>query len=130
MSRSRALVDEAMARVQTLDVAAALALHGQPDVCFVDLRESFERRREGSIPGAVHAPRGLVEFWFDPEGAWARPELTRAGCRYLLYCALGWRSALAARTLQEMGVAEVCHLGGGFAAWKTAGAPVATGTAD
>ena len=125
MTRSaRALVDEALALVTTLDVDQARALHGRPDVQFVDLREGVELRNEGTIRGAFHAPRGLVEFWFDRGGDWAQPALTRPGVRYVLFCAVGWRSALAARSLQEMGVEDVCHVGGGFAAWRAAGAPV------
>jgi rhodanese-related sulfurtransferase len=77
--------------------------------------------REGAIAGAFNVPRGLLEFWFD--AASGKPQLTRPDLRYVLFCAAGWRSALAARTLQEMGMTSVCHLGGGFAAWKAAGAP-------
>lgn len=121
---AKALVDEAQALVTTLSVAEAQTLQGRDDVQFVDLREPVELRQRGSIPGAFHAPRGLVEFWFDAGGDWSKPELTRPGVRYVLYCAIGWRSALAARALQEMGVAQVCHLGGGFEAWRAAGAPV------
>jgi rhodanese-related sulfurtransferase len=121
---ARALVDEALRHVRTLSVAEAQALLGRDDVQFVDLRESFELHG-GGIPGALHAPRGLVEFWFDPEAPWAQPEFTRRDRRYVLYCAIGWRSALAARSLLEIGVAEVCHVGGGFEAWRAAGAPVA-----
>lgn len=121
---ARELVDEAMARVSTLTVEQARELHGRPQVQFVDLREGTELRREGTIPGAFHAPRGLLEFWFDAGSEWAQPALTRSGVRYVLFCAVGWRSALAARALQEMGVSEVCHLGGGFKAWRDDGAPV------
>ncbi len=120
------LVDEAMALVSTVDVAQALLLQGQADVLFVDLREPGEREREGAIAGAFNAPRGLLEFWFDAESG--KPQLVRPEVQYLLFCAAGWRSALAARTLQEMGVARVCHLGGGFTAWKAAGAPTLTPT--
>lgn len=115
------LVDEAMPLVNTIDVAQALALYGRADAQFVDLREPGERAREGGIAGAYNAPRGLLEFWFDADSG--KPQLTRSDVQYLLFCAAGLRSALAARTLQEMGVARVCHLGGGFAAWQAAGAP-------
>lgn len=123
MRSAKSLVDEAMAVVLTLDVAQALALHGRADVQFVDLREPGERQREGGIPGAYNAPRGLLEFWFDDTADTGKPPLTRRGVRYVLFCAAGWRSALAARSLQDMGVPEVCHLGGGFSAWRAAGAP-------
>lgn len=124
MRSAKALVDAALAVVTTLGVDEARSLHGRADVQFVDLREGSELRDRGTIPGAFHAPRGLVEFWFDAGGPWAQPALTRPGTRYLLFCAVGWRSALAARALQEMGIAGVCHLGGGFEAWREAGAPV------
>ena len=121
---SKALVDEAMALVKTESIDAARALHGRDDVVFVDLRDVRELEHEGVIPGAVHAPRGLLEFWVDPESPYHRPVLSQ-GKYLLLFCAMGWRSALAARTLQEMGVDKVSHLEGGFTAWKAAGAPVA-----
>ncbi len=117
------LVQRALAEVTTLDVAQARALLAQPDVLAVDLREPAEREREGAIPGAFHAPRGVLEFWACPESDWHRPELA-GGRLLLLYCGIGWRSALAAQALQQMGLPRVAHLGGGFAAWRDAGAPV------
>jgi rhodanese-related sulfurtransferase len=120
----QAMVEEAMALVQTLPVAEARALHGRPDVLFVDLRDVRELEREGVIPGAVHAPRGMLEFWVDPASPYHR-DVFDAGKRWVLFCALGWRSALAARTLMEMGVPQVAHVEGGFEAWKKSGAPVA-----
>lgn len=96
-------------------------MHGQQDILFVDLREASELKRKGGIPGAFHAPRGLIEFWFDPEPGLGKVELTRQETTYLLFCAAGWRSALAAKTLQEMGVARVCQMAGGFEAWAAAG---------
>ena len=121
---SKALVDEALALVRTESVDEACALHGRDDVLFVDLRDVRELEHEGVIPGAVHAPRGLLEFWVDPESPYHRPVFSQ-GKRLLLFCAMGWRSALAARTLQEMGLDNVSHLEGGFIAWRAAGAPVA-----
>ena len=123
MKSARELVDEALAQVQTLASAQAIALHGQPGVVFVDLRESGELRREGRIPGAVHAPRGMLEFWVDPASPYFRPELA-PGHQLVLFCALGWRSALAAKALQDMGRDKVCHLGGGFEAWRASGGDV------
>jgi len=121
---SKALVDEAMAVVKTESLEDARMLHGRDDVVFVDLRDVRELEHEGVIPGAVHAPRGLLEFWVDPESPYHRPVFSE-GKRLVLFCAMGWRSALAARTLQEMGLDHVSHLEGGFTAWKAAGAPVA-----
>jgi rhodanese-related sulfurtransferase len=120
---ARALVEAALLEVSTLDVAQARALLGRDDVLFVDVREPAERDTEGVIPGAFHAPRGVLEFWADPAGDWQRPALCRPGVRLLLYCAVGWRSALAAQSLQRMGRDGVAHLGGGLVAWKAAGAP-------
>jgi rhodanese-related sulfurtransferase len=124
---AQAMVEEALAVVQTLAVGEALALLGQPDVLFVDIRDVRELEREGQVPGAFHAPRGLLEFWVDPACEYHQPVFSRPGTRLVLYCAAGWRSALAAKTLQDMGLEDVAHVGGGFSAWKAAGAPVAAG---
>ena len=121
---SRDMVQAALAEVHTLSATEAAALHGQPQVLFVDLREPAELAREGQIPGAALAPRGLLEFWVDPASEWHRKQFSEPGVQLVLYCALGWRSALAAQTLQHMGVDRVSHVGGGFSAWKAAGAPV------
>jgi uncharacterized damage-inducible protein DinB/rhodanese-related sulfurtransferase len=124
---ARELVEEAMAIVRTVDVAQARAQHEAGEALFVDLRDVRELEREGIIAGALHAPRGLLEFWVDPTSAYFNKafEGVQAGRPMVLFCAVGWRSALAAKTLMEMGFADVAHIGGGFTAWKTAGAPVA-----
>ena len=119
------LLDEALAQVTTLGVADAQALHGRDDVVFVDVRDVRELENEGVVPGAVHAPRGMLEFWVDPASPYHREVFAREGATYVLFCALGWRSALAAKTLQDMGLARVAHIAGGFTAWREAGAPVA-----
>ena len=121
---SKALVEEAMELVTTYTPEQAKALHGDPGVQFVDVRDVRELEREGVIPGAIHAPRGMLEFWFDPSSPYHRPEFG-ADKEYVLFCALGWRSALATKTLQDMGVPRVAHIAGGFTAWKESGAPVA-----
>jgi rhodanese-related sulfurtransferase len=121
------MVAEATALVRTLDLEEARAAHGQPGVVFVDLRDVRELEREGVIPGAVHAPRGMLEFWVDPASPYFRAEFAGADSgekTLVLFCAAAWRSALAARQLQEMGFPKVCHVEGGFNAWKAAGAPV------
>ncbi len=125
MKTAQQLVEEATREIVTLSLDEALALHGREDPLFVDLREVRELDREGVIPGAFHAPRGLLEFWVDPQSEYFKPVFGQ-GRRLLLFCAVGWRSALAAKTLQDMGMAGVCHMDGGFNAWKAAGAPVAT----
>jgi len=101
-----------------------MALHGAEDVTFVHLRDPRELERDGMIPGAFHCPRGMLEFWIDPESPYAKPEF-QAGGRFVFYCASGWRSALAARTAQEMGLAGVSHIEDGFRGWREAGGPVA-----
>jgi rhodanese-related sulfurtransferase len=121
---SRQMVQDALAQVHTLSATQAMALQGQPGVLFVDIREPVELQREGVLSGATLAPRGLLEFWVDPASEWHRPVFSQPGVHLVLYCALGWRSALAAKTLQDMGLPRVSHLGGGLAAWKAAGGPV------
>ena len=121
---ARQLVDEAMATVRTLSLPEARAAHADGQPLFVDLRDVRELEREGVIPGAVHAPRGMLEFWVDPDSPYFHKAFAQ-GKPLVLFCAAGWRSALAAKTLQEMGVEEVSHIEGGFSAWKAAGAPVA-----
>ena len=118
------LVDEAMALVTTHTVEQAKALHGDPGVQFVDVRDVRELEREGVIPGAIHAPRGMLEFWVDPASPYHRKEFAQDK-EYVLFCAAGWRSALATRTLMEMGLPRVAHIEGGFTAWKGAGGAVA-----
>ncbi len=124
MKTAKQLVDEATAQIVTLSLDEARALHGRDEVLFVDLRDVRELEREGVIPGAFHAPRGVLEFWVDPQSEYFKP-VFGPGRRLVLFCAAGWRSALAAKTLQDMGLSDVCHVDGGFTAWKAAGAPVA-----
>lgn len=118
----RDLVAEAEAGIETVSPREALALYGRDDVQFVDVRDIRELQREGRIPGATHAPRGMIEFWVDPESPYHRPVFA-SGKRFVFFCNLGWRSALVTRTVQEMGLAPVCHIRGGFEAWKAAGGP-------
>lgn len=122
---AKAMVDEAMQAIRTYSVAEARALHGRDDVQFIDVRDVRELERDGVIPGAYHAPRGMLEFWADPESPYHKPVFA-SGKRLVLFCAAGWRSALATKTLQDIGVPEVGHIDGGFTAWQQAGAPVAT----
>ena len=110
------LVDEAMEGIETITAEEALKLHGSDDVTFVDIRDIRELERSGTVPGAVHAPRGMLEFWVDPESPYHKPELAQAQA-LILYCNKGWRSALAAATLQDMGLGDVAHMDGGFDRW-------------
>ena len=120
---AKSLVDEAMVQVTTYTPEQAKALHGHPGVQFVDIRDVRELEREGVIPGALHAPRGMLEFWVDPESPYHR-EAFAQDKEYVLFCAAGWRSALATKTLMDMGMERVAHVGGGFGAWKEAGGPI------
>ena len=118
-----ALVAAAEREVETLSAAAAIKLHGRPDVVLVDIRDIRELNREGRVPGAFHCPRGLLEFWVDPQSQYHKPVFAQDK-RFVFFCAGGLRSALAAQTVQRMGLRPVAHVGGGFAAWKQAGGPV------
>ncbi|SEE75231.1 Rhodanese-related sulfurtransferase [Rhizobiales bacterium GAS188] len=118
----KALLAEADAVVPTLGIEEARELQGQDEVVFVDLRDPREIEREGKIPGAFHCPRGMLEFWIDPESPYHKPVFAQDR-RFIFFCAGGWRSALAARTAIDMGLSPVAHLKGGFGAWKKAGAP-------
>jgi rhodanese-related sulfurtransferase len=117
------LLAEANAEIETLSVSQAIGLIGRPEVVFVDLRDPREIAREGAMPGAFACPRGMLEFWIDPESPYAKPIFSQ-NKRFVLFCAGGWRSALAAKTAQDMGLEQVAHIEGGFSAWKNAGGPV------
>ncbi len=119
----RELCDEAEREIETWSVETALRHHGDDEVVFVDLRDVRELWREGAIPGAHHAPRGMLEFWVDPESPYAK-EVFQSGKRFVFFCAAGLRSALATKTVQDMGLKPACHIEGGFSAWKEAGGPV------
>lgn len=119
----RELVDAAEREIETLAVEEAVKLHGRKDVVFVDLRDIRELDREGEMPGAFHCPRGMLEFWIDPQSPYHKPVFAQDK-KYVFFCAGGWRSALAAETAQRMGLKPVAHIKGGFGAWKKSGAPV------
>jgi len=120
----RELVAQAEACIETISVAQALRELDNPEVVFVDLRDIRELQREGKIPHALHVPRGMLEFWIDPASPYHKPVFQEPK-RFIFYCNLGWRSALATELAQRMGLSSTCHLGGGFDAWKAAGGPVA-----
>lgn len=119
----RKLVDDALTEIETVGADQAIAMHGDEAVVFVDLRDIRELARTGRIPGAMHAPRGMLEFWIDPESPYHKPVFAR-DAKFVFFCAGGWRSALAAQTAQRMGLRPVCHIHGGFGAWEKAGGPV------
>lgn len=117
------LVAQAKAQIENLDPAAVEDEIQNGDAVLVDIRDAAEREENGSIPGAVHIPRGMLEFRADTTSPYHQPPLD-PDRRVILHCASGGRSALAAQTLQEMGYARVAHLDGGINAWKEAGKSV------
>ena len=120
----QALIAEARTKIKTLSLDEAKAKLNNPDVVFVDIRDPRELEREGMIPGAFHAPRGMLEFWVDPASPYYK-EIFGSGKEFVLYCQSAWRSSLATAALQDMGLTPVTHVEGGFRAWKEAGLPVA-----
>lgn len=124
MKRVLDLVKEAEAVIDTLTPQAALAAQAAGDAVLVDIRDIRELKREGKVPGAVHAPRGMLEFWVDPELPYHREVFAQSGKTYVFFCAAAWRSALATRDLQSMGFGPVAHIEGGFSAWREQGMPV------
>src|ERR1700712_3016431 len=119
----KSLVDEANAQIETLSAADAIKAAQGDDVVIVDIRDPREIEREGRIPGAFSCPRGMLEFWIDPESPYAKP-VFQQDKKFVFQCASGWRSALAAKTAKDMGLGPVAHLGGGFGAWRDAGGAV------
>lgn len=120
------LLDEANAQVRTVTPQEAQAMAASGEALIIDLRDPREVEREGRIAGAHHCPRGMLEFWIDPESPYHKPYFAEAKS-FIFHCASGWRSALAAKTAKDMGLAPVMHMGGGFTAWKGAGLPVESG---
>ena len=118
------LLAEARARIRTLSLEEAEARLNDADVVFVDIRDVRELEREGMIPGAFHAPRGMLEFWVDTDSTYYK-EIFGSGKEFVLYCQSAWRSSLATAALQDMGLQPVCQIEGGFRAWKDAGLVVA-----
>jgi rhodanese-related sulfurtransferase len=123
VKRAAEMVAEANAAVDTLEVEDAKRLVGRDDVVFVDVREAAELAAQGKIPGAVHATRGLLEFYADPSSPAHKPELA-SGKRLVVYCASGGRSALAAKALQDMGIGKVANMLGGFTTWQQEGGAI------
>jgi len=119
----KALIDEANAEIETLSVADAIKIANNDDVVIVDVRDPREIERDGRIPGAFSCTRGMLEFWIDPNSPYAKP-IFQQEKKFVFHCASGLRSALAAKTAQDMGLKPVAHIGGGFAAWRDAGGPV------
>jgi rhodanese-related sulfurtransferase len=121
----RVLVDQAMAEVKTYTVAEVLAKSASKNVQIVDIRDVRELKA-GTVTGSYHAPRCMLEFWVDPESPYHKKIWADESKEFILFCGAGWRSALAAKTLQDMGMTNVAHIEGGYEAWVNAGAPTET----
>ena len=121
----RQLVDEAMASVTTYSVEQVRARLNDASMQIVDIRDIRELG-DGTIVGALHAPRGMLEFWVDPASPYHKPVFADETREFVLFCGAGWRSALAAKSLQDMGMTNVAHIDGGWADWARAGAPTET----
>ena len=121
----RALVDEAMAQVKTYSVAEVQARLSDPQVQIVDIRDVRELTG-GTVLGAYHAPRCMLEFWVDPDSPYHKKIFADLGKEFILFCGAGWRSALATKTLQDMGMTNVAHIDGGYTEWLKQGAPTET----
>lgn len=117
------MVKRARDRIEEIETPDLIARLDDPDTVIVDIRDVRERQRVGFIPGSIHAPRGMLEFWIDPESPYHKEVFAQEGKRYVFHCASGWRSALSVATLQDMGF-EAAHLKEGFGTWEKHGGPV------
>ncbi len=122
---AKQLVDEAMQEVKTYSVESVRARLGQPGMLIVDIRDVRELT-SGTVAGAYHAPRCMLEFWVDPESPYHKKLFADESKEFVLFCGAGWRSALAAKTLQDMGMTNVAHIEGGYEEWVRLGAPTET----
>jgi len=117
------LCESAEKQIETITIDDTIKLYQEENVMVVDIRDIRELWRDGKIPGAYHAPRGMLEFWVDPDSPYHKP-IFLSGKRIVFYCGGGMRSALATLALQQMGLENLCHIEGGFAAWKKTGHPI------
>jgi len=117
------LVAEAKEQTKNISPADAHDRQQSGDAILIDIRDIRELQRDGRIEGAFHAPRGMLEFWADPDSPYHK-EIFATKSELVLFCASSWRSALAAKTLQDMGFSNIRDMDGGFTAWKTASLPI------
>lgn len=117
------MVEKARNRIEEIETADLIAMVDDPNIVIVDIRDVRERQRGGFIPGSVHAPRGMVEFWIDPDSPYFKEVFGQDDKKYVFHCASGWRSALTVATLQDMGF-EAAHLREGFSSWQKQGGPI------
>ncbi len=118
------LVEEAMAEIETMSTEEAIKRHRDDDVLLVDIRDVRELEADVMVPGAMHAPRGMIEFWVDPDSSYHKEVFNQPNKTFVLYCRSSWRSALATKGLKDMGMDNGCHFAGGFMAWKVANGPI------
>lgn len=121
----KALLEEANAEIEAVSPKQAQALAQDGNAVLIDIRDVRELRRDGMVSGARHCPRGMLEFWVDPESPYHKP-IFASGKTFIFFCAGGLRSALATKTVQDMGLSPVKHIEGGFEAWRKAGLPYDT----
>lgn len=120
----KTLVEEAMHQITTHSVDEARRRAEAGKATLIDIRDIRELEQGGRVPGAFHTPRGMLEFWVDPDSPYHKPIFANENTEFILFCGAGWRSALATKTLQDMGMTNVSHIEGGFGAWKESGAPI------
>ncbi len=123
----KSMVDEAKAAIKEYSAAEAMQRAKDPNVVLVDIRDPRELEREGKVPGAFSCTRGMLEFWIDPASPYFKPVFGEDK-EFIFFCAGGFRSALATKLAQDMGLKPVAHIVGGFGGWKAAGGPVEPGT--
>ena len=119
------MVADARARIEEIETQDLIKMVADPNLVIVDIRDIRERQRSGFIPGSVHAPRGMVEFWVDPDSPYFKDVFGQPDKTFVFHCASGWRSALTVATLQDMGF-DAAHLRDGFSTWAEQGGPVET----
>lgn len=120
---SAQMVADSRARIEEIETSDLIAMLGDPDIVVVDIRDVRERQRSGFIPGSFHAPRGMIEFWVDPQSPYFKEIFGQEDKKFVFHCASGWRSALTVATLQDMGF-KAAHLREGFSTWEKQGGPV------
>jgi rhodanese-related sulfurtransferase len=117
------MVADARARIEEIETDNLITMLSDPNVVVVDIRDVRERQRSGFIPGSFHAPRGMIEFWIDPDSPYFKEIFAQENKKFVFHCASGWRSAITTATLQDMGF-DAAHLKEGFSTWEKQGGPV------
>lgn len=118
------MVKAAKAEIKHVSVAEATARMNDDDFQLVDIRDVRELDRDGRVPGAFHAPRGMLEFWISPDSPYFKEFFADANKTYVFFCAAAARSSLAVKTMQDMGMENIAEMDGGFAGWRDAGGPI------